>query len=103
MRNKEHLEAIRKSALSDCMPGMVFWGGDGTVIRNIYELVTSIENMNDYDFIYHVNEDNHKNDFAMWIRKVLCDDELACKLDRIMDKEMYLKIIKKRIKKLEES
>ena len=99
----ESLKILREKALSDCPQGTEFWTCHGTIIKNIYELRDTIKGLNEYAFKYHVNEDNKKNDFAEWIADVLGDDELARDLENVMDKKEYLKIIEKRIKKLEKA
>ena len=97
------LKVIREKALSDCAPDKAFWTCNGTVLRNIYELVDCIRGLNDSGFRYHVNKDNNKNDFADWVQFVLEDDELALSLSHIMEKDRYIDIIEQRIKQLEEA
>ncbi|MBU0666130.1 MAG: DUF5752 family protein [Nanoarchaeota archaeon] len=87
--------------LSDVPPEKSFWFCNGTVVRNIYELVNEIEFMKIWDFVYHVNQDNRKNDFAKWVRDVLGDHALALKLEKILDRKKYSEVIRKRIKEFE--
>lgn len=96
------LVVLRKKVLSDCRPDWAFWTCNGRIIRNIYELANSIEAMDDHDFTYHVNLDNQKNDFAVWIKNVLNDEELARRLKSVMDKKTYIEIIRDRIKQFEQ-
>jgi len=98
---KDEKKRLREKVLSDCRPDTVFWICNDSIIRNIYELANSIEGMNEGTFMYHVNDDHQKNDFAKWINEVLCDQELAKKLEKIRDKMEYLKVIRKRIQELE--
>lgn len=102
MLSKEKIEKSSKKFLSDCPPKWAFWINNGTVIRNIHELANAIENMNEKTFLYHVNDDNKKNDFALWIRSVLEDKKLANKLTEIRDKELYVKLIKERINEIQD-
>ncbi|MBN1544491.1 hypothetical protein JW898_03440 [Candidatus Woesearchaeota archaeon] len=95
------LKMLRERVLSDCPPGTEFWTCHGSIVRNIYEMKDTIRALNEYAFKYHVNEDNHKNDFAEWIGDVLDDHVLAYKLGGVMDKKKYVDIIEKRIKELE--
>ena len=92
---------LREKVLSDCPPDKSFWTCLGTVIRNLYELANSIEAMNDSAFLYHVNEDNQKNDFAKWVAEVLDDAELSQRLEQVTDKQEYLETIRNRITELE--
>lgn len=87
--------------LSDVRPEWVFWFCNGTVARNIYELVSTIELLDEDSFKYHVNTDKMKNDFAKWISEVLGDKKLAKNLDGVLEKRKYANKIRKRIKKLE--
>ncbi|MFA6072802.1 MAG: DUF5752 family protein [Candidatus Woesearchaeota archaeon] len=87
--------------LNDCSADKTFWTHNGVVCRNIHELANNISSMNDYNFKYHVNKDNKKNDFAEWIRHVIGDDVLAERLYAIKEKDLYADIIKERIKELE--
>ena len=98
---KDELRILREKFLSDCPPEKAFWTCNGTIARNIYELVSSIRALNDDGFQYHVNSNNHKNDFAKWINDVLLDQYLAKQLNGVLDKGKYLAVIEKRIKQLE--
>ena len=89
--------------LSDCNREWTFWIHSGTIVRNIYEMVKAIETMSDEVFTYHVNDDNQKNDFALWIEAVLGDDMLASKLKYVRDRKRYAAIIRERIKYLEKN
>jgi hypothetical protein len=86
--------------LGDVNPDWVFRTCNGVVIRNIFELANYLEGCNDYDFHYHVNNDHHKNDFAIWVREVVNDQKLASELDGTLDKGPYLHKIKARLKEL---
>lgn len=98
---KEDLKVLREKVLHDSAPQEAFWTCHGTVIRNIYELLSTIKVLNDFAFKYHVNTDNKKNDFAKWVEEVLKDKELGKRLKNIYDKDLYVGIIEKRIKELE--
>jgi hypothetical protein len=99
--SKDALKVLREKVLSDCPPDKAFWTCHGTIVRNLNELKNTIGGLNDYAFRYHVNSDNSKNDFAVWINDVLEDHDLAKRLNGILDKDRYQKIIEKRIFQLE--
>jgi hypothetical protein len=86
--------------LADCPPEKSFWVSNGVTCRNIFDLAENIAKANDYVFSYHVNKDHKKNDFADWIRQVLGDDVLAERLHAIKDKDLYVEVIRERIKEL---
>ena len=94
---------LKEKVLSDCPPDKALWTAHGHVLRNIYELVDSIENSNRWTFEYHVNEDKAKDDYGVWIREVLDDEELADRLAVVKVRETYLEIIKNRIHELEQA
>jgi hypothetical protein len=101
MRKEQYKKALSQKVLADCRPDWAFWVCNGQVLRNIHELASAIENMNDGTFFYHVNDENNKNDFAQWILDVIQDGELAHKLKKIRNRKRYGEIIRARIKELE--
>ncbi len=98
---RKYLLVLREKVLSDCRSDQAFWTCRGHIIRNLPELANAIEAMNEWAFVYHVNDENQKNDFAQWIKDVLQDGSLAHQLKKTRDKKQYLKIIKSRIEELE--
>lgn len=95
-----NIQVNKDKVLADCPPDKAFWVSNGVTCRSLYELADNIAKANDYVFTYHVNKDNKKNDFADWIAKVLGDDVLAERLHSIRDKELYVDVIRERIKEL---
>jgi len=88
--------------LGDVDRHMCFRACNGAIVNNIFELESFLQGCSDYDFHYHVNKDHRKNDFATWIRVVIHDELLADKLQDIMDKEEYLRILHRRLEELSE-
>ena len=87
--------------LSDARADWAFWFCDGSIARNIYELVNTIEVLEEKDFVYHVNEDHQKNDFAKWISEVLGNSDLGSDLWDELNQKKYVKKIRKQINKME--
>jgi len=87
--------------LSDCPAEKAFWTTDGVTIRSLRGLCTYLEGVKPEVFRYHVNKDHNKNDFADWIRDVFEDQELAARLEGVLDKEKYVRIIRKSLKQFE--
>ena len=86
--------------LSDVIrPHYAFWFRNGTIARNIYELVSTLEASSPEVFEYHVNSE--KNDFYKWILNILGDDLLAKRLKKERDQKKYIRKIKHRIEELE--
>ena len=102
MEIQEYMKVLREKALSDCRPDFSFWTCHGRVVRNVYEMADAIDGMNDDAFRYHVNDDNKKNDFANWLLNIIEDGELAHRLKKVRDRQTYVKIIRDRIRELEE-
>jgi hypothetical protein len=67
-------------------------------IRNLGELSDALEIMSQESFGHHVND--KKNDFAVWVREVLHDDELAGRLRGIGDRKKAYEIVKQRIREI---
>jgi len=68
---------------------------DGSRAKNILELVTAVEKLNDHEFHHFVNA--HKNDFANWTEYVLADKNLSEKLRSVNTKHDTLNLLKDRI------
>ena len=83
------------------VPGsnLAFWFCNGTIAKNVYEFVSTIENCDKGVFEYHVNSE--KNDFYNWILNVLGDDVLAKRVKKELDQKKFAKKIRRRIKELE--
>ena len=72
--------------LSDVpQPHMAFWFTNGTIARNIYELVNAVVACDSKTFEYHLNKE--KNDFYRWVLEVLGDDVLAKAIKKEFDQK----------------
>jgi hypothetical protein len=91
---KPHKDNHCKQAL----PGKEFYLVDGRVLKDIKELSRAFTDMTDNVFLYHVNMQGKKNDFARWIKEVLEDPKTAAKLEKLFDKKKYSKIVHDRAK-----
>src|SRR3989344_1271666 len=88
-----------ESILADVKPDQAFWVNNGSVVRNLHELVHALKGMDPATFQFHVT--SSKNDFASWIYHVLKDEELSGDLGKIKNNEKCIRVIEKRIKELE--
>ena len=97
-RRKRIKQKIQKDLalkiLGDVNPAHCFYMCNGTILKNLEELLNALENIDDESYRFHAN--NEKNDFSSWIKDVLGDEELASNL-RIKDKEEATLILKDRI------
>ncbi len=73
---------------------------NGLDFSSVRELSVELKHMSDEVFRHHVNR--QKNDFAIWIRDVFGDKELANKIKSTTSKNKIAKLIGERIIELEE-
>lgn len=85
--------------LKDVPSHHYFLARNGVTIKNLQELKTAIEQMDDASFKHHVNEE--KNDFSEWIKNIIKDEKLAKNILSTFSKEKMMQIIEKRIKEAE--
>ncbi|MBL7056422.1 hypothetical protein ISS07_05910 [Candidatus Woesearchaeota archaeon] len=97
MLKKISLESAEKY-LADVAPDSTFWVYEGPKVRNLYELTTVLENMDDTAFHSHVH--NGRNDFANWVRDVIKDITLAEKIKKVHDRKSAFKIVWHRVEQL---
>jgi len=84
--------------MKDVPPEKSFWVSNGWVVRNLGELKTALEQMNDETFAYHLNKE--KNDFSKWIREVVGDKKLAFIFQRVKSKPSAMEVMKRRLRQL---
>ena len=77
----------------EAKPEQYFVLATGVPLKNLKELASALENMNDWVFRHHVND--HRNDFATWVRDVLREDELSQEMYSLHNnKDMEIRIIR---------
>ena len=64
-----------KKLFTEAAPHNQFFVSDGSVIKNVAELVESLEKMHEDTYKFHANE--QKNDFGNWVKDVFGQHELA--------------------------
>jgi hypothetical protein len=67
--------------LKDVKDDVCFCVIDGSTVKNIIELVDTLDRMSDDSYYYHVTND--KNDFSNWIREVFKEETLANEIAKI--------------------
>jgi len=85
--------------LSDVPSDKYFWVSDGSVLKNLNDLVQKLSQIDRDTFIYHVN--SAKNDFFNWVHDVIGDIKLANQIASIKNSQKMLKIIENRINNLQ--
>lgn len=88
----------KEDLLKNADPTHFFFLADGTIIKNIKELIFMLDDLPEWVFKHHVND--QKNDFASWIRNVLGDQNLAEKISGVKSSEEMKKIIIRHVLKL---
>jgi hypothetical protein len=68
-----------------------FFCQDGSVIKNLTELVDCLNQMTEEVFYYHVTSE--RNDFSNWVRDVLGDERLASELSNVSNPLEASKIV----------
>ncbi len=71
-------KTIAHKYLATVQEDKIFQSHDGKILRNLEELAQGLSNMSDETYMYHMNR--NKNDFAIWVREVIGDQELATDL-----------------------
>ena len=69
------------SAASDVDPEKAFWLSDGRMLKNLRELASAFETMEDSVWDYHVTAE--KNDFANWIENVFGQTQLGASIRKV--------------------
>lgn len=83
-----------KKLFGDVEPEFRFWLSNGTVIKNVHELIEALRTMSPEMFSFHVNKE--KNDFSNWIRDIIKDTALADKIKNVRKKEEMLAVLQER-------
>jgi hypothetical protein len=65
---------------------------DGTVVRNINQLIMALDNIDEETFIHHVNK--FRNDFSEWIFSSLGEKDLSHLVSRLSSKQEIKKVLK---------
>ena len=71
----QSLKGEAKKFLADVPAEKVFVCRDGSIFKNVQELITGLSNMTDETFAYHSNAE--KKDFSNWVKDVIGDAKLA--------------------------
>ena len=79
----------------DAAPEKVFFLVNGQQVKNVKELADVLERIEDHVFRHHVNEDKH--DFAVWLRDVFGEIELAERLAKVKEKDHVQLVLYKHI------
>jgi len=74
----------------------VFWCSDGKVFRNLQELASALETMDDETFSHHAN--NERNDFSNWIADVFSEKKLAFQIKNMKSPALVAKRLKERLR-----
>jgi len=101
MSNDSASTAELRNILADVDPEKVFRLNDGSVIRSIRELYSSLQSIADDTFSHHVNSE--RNDFSCWVRDVHNDSSLAEALVSSASKDEMVRAVGSRIYEAEKT
>lgn len=90
---------IKSRCLDDVAPNEAFYTKDGTYQRNLYELLHTIEEMDDSSFSYYVSKDH--DDFVFWIENSVNCKSLSSDLRGVLSRKKYINIFKRKLSVLE--
>lgn len=96
MENAQSVD--KKKLLAHVNPENYFRAANGTVIKGLRELDSSLENMGQETFSHHVND--YRNDFSAWIRDTIKDEELANQILLTKDKSKTQILVLRRLVQL---
>ena len=96
VKPKETVEiVIKKQLLGEAPIEKHFIVTDGKKLKNVKELIDSLEIMNDDTFMFHANE--FKNDFAVWLRDVFSHENLAREMEKVKHRLEAQRVLMKRL------
>ncbi|MBI2671217.1 D-glycerate dehydrogenase [Candidatus Woesearchaeota archaeon] len=88
------VNAIKKGIVTDA--ANYFYARNGMVVKNLTELQSALEKMDDSTFNFHVNA--NKNDFVNWIRNTIKDQVAVALLEKAKTRSQAVNAIKHRLK-----
>ncbi|MFH1641754.1 MAG: hypothetical protein ABIC04_02550 [Nanoarchaeota archaeon] len=102
IKTKEILPLLKKLNVYEDVPiGKYFRSHDGVIVKNVYELLDLLKVTDEK--VYRSHNNDKRNDFALWIKNIVKDTDLAKKLENIKSKEEMIFILESAaIGKLEE-
>ena len=88
-----------KKLFTEAHPSNHFFVSDGSVIKNVIELIDALEKMHEDTYKFHANEE--KNDFSSWVKDVFGEHKLAENLKSAASKaDAQLAVAKSLLKEL---
>jgi len=87
-----------KKMLGNVPEEKLFWCHDGKELKNLAELERALRQMSEETFSYHSNQT--KNDFSIWVRDVIGDEELAENLKKSTTRTQAARHVNERITQL---
>jgi len=95
-KNQDKIEELKLllrkiSFYKDAPVGKYFESKDGVIVKNVFELLNLLKITDESVFKHHTAE--NRNDFALWIKEVIGDKELAAKLNKSGSKKEIISIL----------
>jgi hypothetical protein len=77
-------------------PAQYFYVNNGSVLRNLTDLLSELKTIDDFTFQHHVNAE--KNDFSNWTKDVLKKNTLAKKIASLKSVNEIVVALEKELK-----
>jgi len=81
----------RLSFYEEVPVGKYFRSDDGVIVKNVFGLLNLLRIMDEEVFKNHVNK--NRNDFALWVRRIIGEEELSAKLNKAVSKTEMISIL----------
>lgn len=96
MGTKSKKKAIPKKEIRYAAGPEAFWVTNGMILHDIIDLAEALSEMADDHFLYHAQ--GEQNDFSVWVKQILCDEECANALLSAKTKKNAAVTVKKHLK-----
>ena len=91
-KTEELKPLLKKLSFYEEVPvGKYFRSEDGVIVKNVFELLNLLRIMDEEIFKSHVNK--NRNDFALWVRRIIGEEELSAKLNKTLSKTEMISIL----------
>ena len=86
----------QKQALVNAYNEQCFWDFNGSTLGNLKDLLRAFKCMSEVQFSHHVTSE--KNDFALWVKHILKDEECAASLAKATTIKRAVAAVERRLK-----
>jgi len=95
VRHTSIVEMPKNNLLSNAPEGKHFFVADGSVLRNVWDLVVKLDHLDEKTFKHHVNSE--RNDFGSWLKDVFKEEHVAAQIAEKRDRKEVQNVILKNL------